>query len=357
VSHTYEAITGELRRRTIARSARQVLITGVLLALLLGAPSLRPCGAAAAETAPTGAREGAALRAAESDPAVAAVLEGKHASVAASSWGDAGGAPAGYSFVFRWDAADAANVDAAWPLLDSGQETPQPPYDSVVYRLRLEEVSSLRVDVLSAEARVLQILPLDGATDLVVREQTWPPFSWFGWLTANPWVLAPPFIAFAVVIMARAWRRSRAWNRHLPSMTRHDRQFIARLAVLVFLIAGFAWQFYEGWFAATGPSVGQGGSSAGNLTALPMLLIPPSLFVAGLVLELSSGIHRGSWGLLALLAAAASIFNLATALTGVTTNLNLTYYILLAVLALIAVPRAFSAGKTGWSRANVPHYG
>ena len=41
--------------------------------------------------------------------------------------------------------------------------------------------------------------------------------------------------------------------------------------------------------------------------------------------------------------------------TGATTNLNLTYYVLLAVLALISVPRAFSAGKMGWSR-NQPRY-
>ena len=140
-------------------------------------------------------------------------------------------------------------------------------------------------------------------------------------------------------------------------MTRHDRQFIGRVAILLFLIGGFAWQFYEGWFAATGPSVGSSGSSAGDLASLPLLLIPPGLFVAGLVLELSAGQRRGSWGLLAVLAAAACVFYLAAALTSTATNLNLSYYILLAVLTLIAIPRAFSAGKMGWSRGNAPRYG
>ena len=99
--------------------------------------------------------------------------------------------------------------------------------------------------------------------------------------------------------MVRAWLRSRAWNRRLPSMTRHDRQFIARVAVLLFLLAGFAWQFYEGWYRGDGPSLGS--SSAGSLASLPLLLIPPGLFVAGLILELSAAPRRGSWALLAVL--------------------------------------------------------
>ena len=157
--------------------------------------------------------------------------------------------------------------------------------------------------------------------------------------------------------MVRAWLRSRAWNRRLPSMTRHDRQFIGRLAVLLFLGAGFAWQFYEGWYAATGPSVDSAATSASSLASLPLLLIPPGLFVAGLILELGAGPHRGSWALLALLGGAASAYELASAMTGATTNLNLSYFILLAVLCLISIPRAFSAGKMGWSRSAAPRYG
>ena len=108
--------------------------------------------------------------------------------------------------------------------------------------------------------------------------------------------------------MVRAWLRSRAWNRRLPSMTRHDRQFIGRVAILVFLLAGFAWQFYEGWYAATGPSVGSSDGRPARSPSLPLLLIPPGLFVAGLILELSSAPRRGSWALLAVLAGAASAY-------------------------------------------------
>jgi hypothetical protein len=75
------------------------------------------------------------------------------------------------------------------------------------------------------------------------------------------------------------------------------------------------------------------------------------------MLELSAAPRRGSWALLAVLSGAASAYFLASAVTGVTTNLNLSYYILLAVLALIAIPRAFSAGKMGWSRGAAPRYG
>ena len=44
-------------------------------------------------------------------------------------------------------------------------------------------------------------------------------------------------------------------------------------------------------------------------------------------------------------------------MTGAATNLNLTYYILLGVLCIISIPRAFSAGKMGWSRGPTPRYG
>ena len=121
--------------------------------------------------------------------------------------------------------------------------------------------------------------------------------------------------------------------------------------MLLFLLVGFAWQFYEGWYAATGPLAGSGSSSAGALASLPLLLIPPGLFVAGLMLELSSSPRRGSWGLLAVLALAASAYFLAAALTGATTNLNLTYYILLGVLCIISIPRAFSPARWGGAAA------
>lgn len=303
-----------------------------------------------------GSGAAAAVAAAQADPGVAAVLEGTDARVEqALPWGGTEGQPAGYRIEYRWPAAQSAAVDQEWPLLRSDASTPEPPYDSTLYRVRASEVTGLQVDVLLDGSRVVQVMPQNGETEYILEEQTWAPFSWVPWFTADPWIVAPVFIALAVLLMVRAWLRSRAWNRRLPSMTRHDRQFIARVAVLLFLLAGFAWQFYEGWFAATGPSLGS--SSAGSLAALPLLLIPPGLFVAGLILELSPAPHRGSWALLAVLCGAASVYFLATAMTGSTTNLNLTYYILLAVLALISIPRAFSSGKMGWSRMAAPRYG
>ena len=199
----------------------------------------------------------AAESAVEDDVSLAAVLAGKDATVEASTWGGTEADPAGTTLVYRWNAAAAMAIDEEWPLLRSGDGAPEAPYESSMYRIRASRVSALRVDVLAGGARIiLQALPVDGETQFTLEEQTWAPFSWFPWFTASPWVAAPVFLVIAALLMARAWRRSRAWNRRLPSMTRHDRQFIARVAVLLFLLAGFAWQFYEGWFAATGPSLG-----------------------------------------------------------------------------------------------------
>ena len=71
------------------------------------------------------------------------------------------------------------------------------------------------------------------------------------------------------------------------------------------------------------------GLGAGDLAALPLLLFPPALFLAALILELTRASHRVAWALVAVLAGAASLYNLATAMTGTATNLNLSYYILL----------------------------
>ena len=344
--------------------AHRAVISGplALCLVLLAALVLLPAAARASGDKATGGKAtsqdtaAAATAAAQADPSVAAVLDGTGATVdKATPWGGTADQPAGYRLEYRWAAAQATAVDEEWPLLRSDAATPEPPYDSVVYRIRAGDVSGLQVDVLADGPRVIQVMPVDGETEFVLQEQTWAPFSWFPWFTMRPWVLAPVFLVLFVLLIARAWRRSRAWNRRLPSMTRHDRQFIGRVAVLLFLLAGFAWQFYEGWYAATGPTIGTTSTAAGSLASLPLLLIPPGLFVAGLILELSSAPRRGSWGLLAVLAGAASAYFLAAAVTGATTNLNLTYYILLAVLALISIPRAFSSGKMGWSR-NTPRY-
>jgi hypothetical protein len=307
------------------------------------------------EAAQRTATQQVALDTAGGDPQVAAVLQaaGEPVGHRIVLWSDDSGATVYYD----WPAANATDAEGLWPLVETGgDDLPVAPYTQYERRLRMGELTGLRVDVLLNDTRVIQLMPQDAATPFDLHEQTWAPFSWIPWFTQRPWVLVPLFVIVAAIIFWRAWLRSRAWNRRLPSMTRHDRQFIGRLAVLVFLVAGFAWQIYEGVVAATTPTADPA-VAAGDLAALPLLLIPPGLFLAALVLELSWQPHRVAWGLLAVLSAAGAAYYLAAAMTGTASNLNLSFYILLAVLALVAVPRAFSMGKMGWSRSFSPRYG
>ena len=334
------------------------LLPSAALLLCLAALAAGPGAALAAGTATPEPDAEALTAATAAAPTVAAVLQGTTYKTSVTSWGGSQGAPAGATMTFTWPAAEARSAAGVWPLLTTNDGgTPVPPYATVEHRVRITDLTALQVDVLQG-GRVIQILPLDGETQFELLEETWPPFSWFPWFTARPWALLPVFLLIGAIVIARAWRRSRAWNRRLPSMTRHDRQFIGRLAIILFLIAGFAWQVYEAIYAARAPAVDPGGLNAGDLAALPLLLFPPALFLAALAMELtptSSG-HRVAWGLVAFLAAAGSVYNLATAITGTTTNLNLSYYILLGVLCLLAAPRSFSAARMGWSRNNPPHY-
>jgi len=349
------AVAGRLPA-AFRRVFRRVLPAALLLCLaaLVAVP-----GSAGAADKAEPATEAEAVAAATADPTVAAALPSTGYQTSVTPWNGSQGAPAGATVTFTWPAASARSVAGVWPLLTSeGGGEPAPPYATVEHRVRITDLSVLQVDVLLQDGRVIQILPLDGETQFGLLEETWPPFSRFPWFTARPWVLLPVFLLVGAIVIARAWRRSRAWNRRLPSMTRHDRQFIGRLAVILFLIAGFAWQVYEAIYAARAPAVDPGGLNAGDLAALPLLLFPPALFLAALAMELtpvSSG-HRVAWGLVAFLAAAGSFYSLATAVTGTTTNLNLSYYILLGVLCLLAAPRAFSAARMGWSRNDPPRY-
>ena len=135
-------------------------------------------------------------------------------------------------------------------------------------------------------------------------------------------------------------------------MTRHDRQFIGRLAVILFLLAGFAWQVYEGMYAATRavrrlrarPPAAPGVAAAAPVPAGALRRRPDPR--AQPVAAASAGVGRWS----PFCAGAASVYNLATAITGTTTNLNLSYYILLGVLCPHPAPRAFSCRRMGWSR-------
>ena len=358
------AASRRLRRRALrsilGRRPRRLLPAAALLlslaALAAGAgPALAAAGDEPAGK-PVAGLDSEARTIAEADSRVAAVLAGTGTEASVAPWGGTAEAPAGASVTYVWPPAQRRSVSAVWPLLASGGSVPSPPYATLKHRLRLDGLTSLRVDVLLAESRVLQVLPLDGETRFALHEETRAPFAWLPWFTARPWALAPIFIVVAAVVIARAWRRSRAWNRRLPSMTRHDRQFIGRLTVILFLLAGLAWQVYEAVYAARAPTIDPGGFHAGELAALPLLLFPPALFLAALTLELTPMSHRVAWGLVAVLAAAATLYNLAAAMTATVTTLNLTNYVLLGVLALLAAPRAFSAGRMGWSRNRVPRY-
>ena len=87
------------------------------------------------------------------------------------------------------------------------------------------------------------------------------------------------------------------------------------------LLASLAWQIWEAVNATSAPAIATAGINAGALAALPLLLIPPAIFVAAAALEFSPAPHRAAWALLAVLAGATSAYNLATAVTGTTTNL------------------------------------
>jgi hypothetical protein len=337
------------------RLFRHVLPVAALLFCMAALVAVPGSALAAGQAART--LEATAVAAAAADPTVAAVLQGTPYESSVAFWGSVQGASAGATVTFTWPAADAHAAAGVWPLLKNDDRgKPAPPYETVEHRVRIADLSALQVDVLAQSGRVIQILPRDGATQFKLLEETWPPFSWFPWFTARPWVLLPVFLVVGAIVIARAWRRSRAWNRRLPSMTRHDRQFIGRLAVILLLLAGFAWQVYEAIFAAGAPAVDPGALNAGDLASLPVLLFPPALFLAALTLELTPTGHRVAWALVAFLAAGGSLYNLAAAVTGTTTNLNLSYYILLGVLCLLAAPRAFSAGRMGWSRDSLPRY-
>ena len=334
--------------RRVLPAVAALLCAGVLLA---SPPAVHAAGDDAA-------RDGgeAYVSAALADPAVAEALGGVTYQTSVSEWGAAGEPAAGATVTFTWDAAEAREAGGLWPLLvESGP--PAPPYDSADFRVRVSQLTGLAVDVLAEDGRVLQILPQDAATQFELREQTWPPASWFPWFTAYPWVLLPVYVVIGVVIIARAWRRSRAWNRRLPSMTRHDRQFIGRLVVILFMVAGIGWMVYESVYAVKAPSADPTGTGPGDLATLPLLAFPPALLFAALMLEFSPGPHRAAWALVAVLAGAGSLYNLATASLGTATNLDLAFYVLLGVVCLIAAPRAFSAGRMGWSRSYQPRYG
>ena len=340
-----------------ARRLFRRLLPAAAVLLCLTALAATPGSALAAAGAAEQTPEAEAVTAATSDPMVAAVLEGATYQTNVASLGrrsrHAGRRHRDLHVACRGRQGSRRLLAVAQ---DRRRRDAGASLRTVEHHIRLTDLTALQVDVLLQDGRVLQMLPLDGETQFELREETWPPFSWFLWFTAHPWVVLPVFVVVGAVVIARAWRRSRSWNRRLPSMTRHDRQFLGRLAVILFLLAGLVWQIYEAIYAARAPAVDPGGVNAGDLAALPVLLFPRLSSSPPWPWSSRRRGHRVAWGLVSFLAAAGSVYNLAAAVTGTTTNLNLSYYVLLGVLCILAAPRAFSAGRMGWSRNSMPRY-
>ena len=178
-----------------------VLALGCLAAGLAAPGSRRAAESAEGDQQQMSQSVQAALTYVQTNRTVAAVLGGREATVRFTTWGGTTEEPTGVTFAFRWDAADARDVDAVWPLAKSTSEgtlalsdRPLPPYESVDVRLRITDLTALRVDVLLDGPRCCRSCPWTAPREFQLPKQTWPPFSWFPWFTARPWVLAPLFV-------------------------------------------------------------------------------------------------------------------------------------------------------------------
>lgn len=296
----------------------------------------------------------AAWDAALADPLVAGLLEGHPPT---SSVGDVGLWPArrdpdGATVYLLWPDGPGVEIDVELPVVRRPEpdDPPSKPYEVVDHRVRATGVTGLRVLVDLSGGSVLEIYPWDEHADFVLHEDTTPPFSVLPWSTSNAWVLLPVFGGIALYLGVRAWLRSRAWRRRLPSMSRHDRQFVNRMLVALLMVAAVCVMAAAIWRAVATPILDPDRLVGGDLSTWPLIFFPPLLYVAAIGLELSGAAHRVTWGLVAAIAAVSCVYSLVAMQEATVTNLTLLYYILLGCLALVAIPRAFSAGKLGWSR-------
>jgi len=343
----------EARVRPGARRASRLrrLLPWAAAALVVGAALGAAAVATAQEEGDEDAAEPAAAGAAieetaRADPRVAALLSGV---VAEAEVTTATGplSPLGPGAVFTWAAGQARHETVEWPVLDRGSGGTEPE----TRRLELEELTGVAVVVDEAGGAVREIYPVDGDTAYVVREDTTTPWSRLPWLVDRPWLPLPFFTAGAVALAIHAFVRSRAWRRRTPSMARHDRQALGRLIVIAFFIAGFVVQVWVVVSAARQELPYERPFDHGSLQVLPILLFPAALYLAALVLELLTAPHRGSWGLVAALAAGTYVYSVVVMLRVATDDVSLLLSLLLGGLMLISLPRAFGAGRMGWSRS------
>jgi hypothetical protein len=217
--------------------------------------------------------------------------------------------------------------------------------------VRASEVTGLRALVDLRTQRVLEVYPWDEHADYVLHEDTTAPAAWLPWFTANAWVLLPVFGGVALYLGVRAYLRSRAWRRRLPSMSRHDRQFVGRMLVALLMMVAVVVMALAIWRAVSVPILDPDRLVGGDLATWPLVLFPPLLYLAAIGLELTSDSHRVAWGMVAVISGVSCVYSLVAMQEATVTNLTLLYYILLGCLTLVAIPRAFSAGKLGWSRS------
>jgi hypothetical protein len=329
-------------RRLLPWAAAVLVVTAALAGATVATAEN---GDEAAPEAPT-AEQAALEQAARADPAVASVLAGVEAEVQAQQEG-AALSPLGDEVVFGWPSEQARDVTVDWPVLDRAADGA----DAETRRLKLEELSAMVVVVDSATGSVREVFPTVGATQYVVREDVTTPWSRVPWLVERPWLPLPLFMAGALALVVHALVRSRAWRRRTPSMARHDRQALGRLAVIAYLLAALVLQIWVVVTAALEELPYQRAFDPGSLQVLPVLFFPAALYLAALVLELLSGTHRGSWALVALMAAASYVYSVVIMVRVATDDVTLLLSLLLGALMLIGLPRAFGVGRMGWSRS------
>jgi hypothetical protein len=353
-----------------ARGARpQAAALGALLLVTLLTMALASGGAfpALAEDGGQGGGQGDAEAAASeaqttawdiamSDPLVTDLLGGQAPVSSAADvvlW-DPEGDPAGATVYLLWPDGPGIDIDAELPVVRRRDPDAEPaaPYDVVTHRVRAGDVAGVRVLVDLGDHRVLEAYPWDEHADFTLREDTTPAFSWLPWFTSNAWVLLPVFGSLAFYLGIRAYLRSRAWRRRLPSMSRHDRQFLERMLVASLMAAAVVVMAAAIWRSVSAPLLDPDRVVGGDLSTWPLVLFPPLLYILAVGLELPGSPHRVAWALVAVVAGASCVYLLVAMRETAVTNVTLLYYILLGCLTLIAIPRAFAPGKLGWSRSS-----
>jgi hypothetical protein len=289
-------------------------------------------------------------------PLVASLLDGREPSTSdidVALW-PPDSDPAGATVYLLWPGGVPAEIDDELPVVrrSDPDEPPVAPYEVVTHRVRAVGVTGLRVLVDLADGSVLEVYPWDEHADFVLHEDTTAPFSWAPWFTSHAWVLLPVFGGLALYLGIRSYLRSRAWRRRLPSMSRHDRQFLGRILAALLMTGAVALMVAAVWRAVAVPILDPDRMVGGDLSTWPLVVFPPLLYVAAIGLELSGGPHRVAWSLVAVIAGASCVYVLVAMQEAAVTNVTLLYYVLLGCLTLVAIPRAFAPGKLGWSRSS-----